>query len=69
MGGRKGGLGWQCWHLPSPDLNVGDVLLDMDNTEFEITSLVTITESTTVYNVDVNNSNLYFANNVLTHNK
>ena len=58
------------WYIrTTSDLNVGDVLLDIDNTEFEITSLVTITESTTVYNVDVNNSNLYFANNVLTHNK
>jgi hypothetical protein len=44
-------------------------LLDINNTEFEITSLVIITEPTTVYDVNVNNSNLYFANNVLTHNK
>jgi hypothetical protein len=58
------------WYIrTTSELNVGDVLLDMDNSEFEITSLVIITESTTVYNIDVNNSNLYFANNVLTHNK
>jgi hypothetical protein len=58
------------WYIrTTSELSVGDVLLDIDNTEFEITSLVTITEPTTVYNVDVNNSNLYFANNVLTHNK
>ena len=58
------------WYIrTTSELNVGDVLLDMDNSEFEITSLVTITEPTTVYDVDVNNSNLYFANNVLTHNK
>jgi hypothetical protein len=58
------------WYIrTTSELNVGDVLLDIDNTEFEITSLVIITEPTTVYNVDVNNSNLYFANNVLTHNK
>jgi hypothetical protein len=58
------------WYIrTTSELNVGDVLLDMDNSEFEITSLVTITESTTVYNIDVTNSNLYFANNVLTHNK
>jgi hypothetical protein len=58
------------WYIrTTSELNVDDVLLDIDNTEFEITSLVTITEPTTVYNVDVNNSNLYFANNVLTHNK
>jgi hypothetical protein len=31
--------------------------------------LVTINEPTTVYDMDVDNSNLYFANNVLTHNK
>ena len=42
------------------DLNVGDILLDINNNEFEITSLVTITEATTVYNIDVTNSNLYF---------
>jgi hypothetical protein len=58
------------WYIrTTSELNVGDVLLDIDNTEFEITSLVTITEPTTVYDVNVNNSNLYFANNVLTHNK
>ena len=58
------------WYIrTTSELNVGDVLLDMDNSEFETTSLVTITESTTVYNIDVTNSNLYFANNVLTHNK
>jgi hypothetical protein len=58
------------WYIrTTSELNVGDVLLDIDNTEFEITSLVVITEPTTVYDVDVNNSNLYFANNVLTHNK
>ena len=58
------------WYIrTTSELNVGDVLLDMDNSEFEITSLLIITESTTVYNIDVDNSNLYFANNVLTHNK
>jgi intein/homing endonuclease len=58
------------WYIKTTsELNVGDVLLDIDNTEFEITSLVIITEQTTVYDVNVNNSNLYFANNVLTHNK
>jgi hypothetical protein len=58
------------WYIrTTSELNIGDILLDIDNAEFEITSLVTITEPTTVYDVDVNNSNLYFANNVLTHNK
>jgi hypothetical protein len=58
------------WYIrTTSELNVGDILLDIDNTEFKITSLITITEPTTVYDVDVNNSNLYFANNVLTHNK
>jgi hypothetical protein len=58
------------WYIrTTSELNVGDVLLDIDNTEFEITSLVIITEPTTVYDVDVSDSNLYFANNVLTHNK
>ena len=58
------------WYIrTTSELNIGDILLDMNNSEFEITSLVTITESTTVYNIDVTNSNLYFANNVLTHNK
>jgi hypothetical protein len=58
------------WYIrTTSELNVGNILLDIDNTEFEITSLVIITEPTTVYDVDVNNSNLYFANNVLTHNK
>ena len=58
------------WYIrTTSELNIGDILLDIDNTEFEITSLVTITEPTTVYDIDVNNSNLYFANNVLTHNK
>ena len=58
------------WYIKTTsELNVGDILLDINNNEFEITSLVTITEATTVYNIDVTNSNLYFANNVLTHNK
>jgi hypothetical protein len=58
------------WYIrTTSELNVGNMLLDMDNSEFEITSLVKINELTTVYSIDVNNSNLYFANNVLTHNK
>ena len=58
------------WYIrTTSELNVGNILLDINNTEFEITSLVIITEPTTVYDVNVNNSNLYFANNVLTHNK
>jgi hypothetical protein len=58
------------WYIRNTsELNVGDILLDMDNCEFEITSLVIINELITVYDMDVSNSNLYFANNVLTHNK
>jgi len=58
------------WYIKTTlEIRVGDILLDIDNSEFEITSLVTIDELTTVYNIDVTNSNLYFANNVLTHNK
>lgn len=58
------------WYIKTTlEIRVGDILLDIDNSEFEITSLVTINEPTTVYNIDVTNSNLYFANNILTHNK
>ena len=58
------------WYIKTTlEIKIGDILLDIDNSEFEIISLVTINEPTTVYNIDVTNSNLYFANNVLTHNK
>jgi hypothetical protein len=58
------------WYIRTTfELNVGDVLLDIDNNEFEITSLVVMNAPITVYDIDVNNSNLYFANNTLTHNK
>jgi hypothetical protein len=58
------------WYIrTTSELSVGNILLDIDNSHFEITSLVTINEPTTVYDMDVDNSNLYFANNVLTHNK
>jgi hypothetical protein len=58
------------WYIRTTfELNVGDVLLDIDNNEFEITSLVVVNAPITVYDIDVNNSNLYFANDTLTHNK
>jgi hypothetical protein len=51
------------------DLVLGDVLIDKYNNEIPITTLDVKEEAITVYNIQVDNQNVYFANNILTHNK
>jgi hypothetical protein len=58
------------WSLKtSKELLVGDILIDINKNEIEITSIDILNESQQVYNIIVNKEHLYFANNILTHNK
>jgi hypothetical protein len=58
------------WSLKtSKELITGDIIIDIDGNEIEITSVDSLSESQLVYNISVNKENLYFANNTLTHNK
>lgn len=51
------------------ELIIGDILLDKDNNEITITSIVIENTPQSVYNLSVDGSNTYFANGILTHNK
>jgi hypothetical protein len=53
----------------SKELLVGDIVIDINKNEIEITSVDNLNESQLVYNITVDNEHLYFANNILTHNK
>jgi intein/homing endonuclease len=58
------------WYIKqTAKLVVGDILLNNNGDLIEIESITVINQTQTVYNLDVTNSNLYFANGVLTHNK
>jgi hypothetical protein len=58
------------WYIKqTAKLVVGDILLNNNGELIEIESITVINQAQTVYNLDVTNSNLYFANGVLTHNK
>ena len=51
------------------DLALGDILIGKYGNEIPITFIETKEESVTVYNIDVDNQDVYFANDILTHNK
>ena len=58
------------WYIKeTTDINTGDYYMDINGNEVLITSINISTEETLVYNIDVDNSNLYFADGILTHNK
>ena len=47
---------------------VGDIMLDINNNEFEITSVETQQAETTIYKMDVESLDVFYAENTLTHN-
>jgi hypothetical protein len=58
------------WYIKeTTDINTGDYYMDIDGNEVLIISIDISTDETLVYNIDVDNSNLYFADGILTHNK
>lgn len=50
-------------------VSVGDKLFDINGAEIEITSKDEIQTPQTVYNIVVDNTHSFFANNILTHNQ
>lgn len=48
---------------------VGDIMLDIDNNEVEVTSKTTDKADYTIYKLDVENLDVFYANNILTHNQ
>ena len=58
------------WSLKtSNELLVGDILIDINKNEIKITSVNILYKSQQVYNITVDKEHMYFANNILTHNK
>jgi intein/homing endonuclease len=51
------------------ELSVGDYLVDEFGTEIEIFSITILEGEFTVYDLGVEDNDLYIANGVLTHNK
>jgi len=47
---------------------VGDILLDINNNEIEVTSKTTDSSDYTIYKLDVENLDVFYANDILTHN-
>lgn len=62
----KSGEGWTT--MKADLLVVGDILIDINGEEFEITSLEIKDEPQTVYQISLDTQHLYFANEILTHN-
>ena len=51
------------------DLAVGDIFLNKNEQEVEIVSIQEINEKNIVYRMDVENTDLYIANGIITHNR
>jgi len=51
------------------ELIIGDILMDINNNEIEINSMVYSEGLFDVYNIVVSGNHLYYANGILTHNK
>ena len=47
---------------------VGDIMLDINNNEVEVISKTTDKSDYTIYKLDVENLDVFYANNILTHN-
>ncbi len=47
---------------------VGDIMLDINNNEVEVTSKTTDSSDYTIYKLDVENLDVFYANDILTHN-
>ena len=55
--------------IPTSGLTLGDILSDINGNEIEITSIIYSYDEVNVYNIEVTGSHLYYANEILTHNK
>lgn len=51
------------------DVIIGDILMDINNNEIEIKSMIYSEGQFDVYNIVVSGNHLYYANGILTHNK
>ena len=57
------------WRIqPSNNIVVGDIFLDINENEVEITSIEFENRSVSVYQLNVETDDVYYANNILTHN-
>lgn len=63
---KNGDAGWTT--MKADLLTVGDIMMDVNGEEFEITSLEIKDEPQTVYQISLDKQHLYFANEILTHN-
>jgi hypothetical protein len=63
----KRSTGWSF--IQSKDVLVGQFLLDNNNNEIEVTSVDIIEETVTVYKMDVESLDVFYAENILTHNR
>ena len=50
-------------------IQVGDEIIDKENNIIDVTSIELIQKEVTVYKLDVEEKDVYYANNILTHNK
>ena len=58
--------GWRF--IQAKDVLIGQFLLDINNNEIEVTSVDTIEEMVTIYQMDVEDIDLFYAEGILTHN-
>ena len=58
--------GWRF--IQAKDVLVGQFLLDINNNEIEVTSVDIIEETVTIYQMDVEDIDLFYAEGILTHN-
>jgi hypothetical protein len=58
--------GWRF--IQAKDVLVGQFLLDINNNEIEVTSVDVIEETVTIYQMDVEDIDLFYAEGILTHN-
>ena len=57
------------WRIqPSNNIVVGDIFLDINENEVEITSIEFENRSVSVYQLNVETDDVYYANDILTHN-
>jgi hypothetical protein len=62
----KRSSGWSF--IQAKDVLAGQFLLDINNNEIEVTSVDTIEETVTIYKMDVESLDVFYAENILTHN-
>jgi hypothetical protein len=63
----KRSSGWSF--IQAKDVLAGQFLLDINNNEIEVTSVDTIEETVTIYKMDVESLDVFYAENILTHNR